>query len=493
MSRSIHDTRRFLFEALHDDFADPKLQDELVRTARHNLRQQRSIKQHVRQQRRARDVAMPPLDVDRVPIVIIDDGAQVQHAVTEEDLRAVMRRLPPGSLDGLHTIELHAGIPGTASYVKQRRTIRLSFHAKTKDAPGVLSIVVKLRALVAFLQEGARHFDALFRAGGSRWRTDDPLKNDGYAARKAASDARLHVIPYLQDRYAGGCQSLAQWMQQHGGVALPLALFLDKRPGRESAAWRALRALRSAVLAGEDPVQTRVAFARALHHAGLHDFAMAAVARVLARDPAQPEALSVRACVASCRGEFGLAEFICRGVLASAPSCAEAWGVLARVYFDQRRWQDLTACATQGLALPQAGSEARYLLLSQRAQAWLALGRFDDLSADIASLRDWGTEQGTRAAAVFSALLLCRKGAFAEAFAASSQLLAQPELAGAAAELSLVRFESAHRLGQPHAAGALSERQLTRLRAAGHQAWIDRLVAEYGLAPIKVRRRRRTD
>lgn len=489
MSRSIHDTRRFLFEALHDDFADPELQDELVRTARHNLRQQRSIKEHVRQQRRRRDVVMPPLDIDRLPIVIIDDDAQAHHVVIEEDLRAVMRRLPLGSLDGLHAIELCAGKAGSGSYVKKRRTIRLAAHAKLDEAPGVLSIVLKLRALVAFLQEGARHFDTLFRAGGSRWRSDDPVKNDGYAARKAASDARLHAIPYLQERYVSDCHHLAQWLQLHGGVALPLALLLDRRPGRESAIWRAVRALRSAVIAQRDPVQTRVAFARALHHAGQHDFAMAAVARVLAEDPSQPDALSVRACVASCRGEFGLAEFICRGVLARTPDCTEAWSVLARVYFDQRRWQDLATCATQGLELPQAGPDARYLLLSQRAQACLALGSFDALATDIASLQAWGTEQGTRAAAVFSALLSCRKGDFAEALAASSQLITQPEFAGAASELALVRFESAHRLAQPHAAGTLTERQLKRLRAAGHEAWIDRLIAEYGLAPITRRRR----
>lgn len=493
MSRSIHDTRRFLFEALHDDFADPELQDELVRTARHNLRQQRSIKRHVRQQRRQRDVVLPPLDVDRLPIVSVDDGVQVGPVVLEEDLRAVMRRLPPGSLDGLYAIELFAGSPGAGSYVKESRTIRLSSHVKSKDAPDVLSIVLKLRALVAFLREGARHFDTLFRVGGSRWRTDDVVKNDVYAARKAASDARRYVIPYLQERYESDCQALAQWMQQHGGVALPLALFLDKRLSRESASWRALRAVRSAVAAEKDPVQTRVAFARALHHAGLHDFAMAAVARVLVEDSAQPEALSVRACVASCRGEFGLAEFICRGVLAHTPNCTEAWAVLARVYFDQRRWQELATCATQGLALPQAGPDARYLLLSQRAQAWLALGRLDALSADIVALRDWGTEPGTRAAAVFSALLLCRQGAFAEALAASSQLLTQPEFLGAAAELALVRFESAQRLGHPRAAGTLTERQLKRLRAAGHDVWIDRLTAEYGLAPINARRRRRSD
>jgi tetratricopeptide (TPR) repeat protein len=493
MSRSIHDTRRFLFEALHDDYADPELQDELIRTARRNLRQQRSIKTHVRQTRRQGAAAIPPLDADRLPIVSAEAGPSVYHPATEDDLRAVMRRLPPGSLDGLQAIELSTGSDGRgvllSSYVKESRTIRL-FAPLPEEARGELLIVHKLRTLAALLREGARHFDTLFRAAGSRWRTDDPTKHASYAARWESAQAHAQVIPYLQERYAAECAALSRWMTQHGGVALPLALLLDRSARREAAAWRALHALRKAVAAEAAPVSTRVDFARALHHAGHHDFAMASVARVLAEDPAQPQAWSVRACVASCRGEFELAAFICRGVLEQSPRCAEVWEVLARTLFAQRRWSELADCAARGIEELE-DRETCYLLLSHRAQAWLALGRFDALAADIAALRAWGTDRGERAAAVLSALLLCRQGAFADAFAEANRLLARPELAGAAAELALVRFESAQHLGRSRTAGGLTDRQLTRLRAAGYEIWIDRLVAEYGLSSI--RRRSRAD
>lgn len=514
MSRSIHDTRRFLFEALYDNFADRELQGELVRTARHNLRQQRSIKDHTRQQRRRGELQLPPLDPEHVPIVSVDQSPWVHHALTEEDLRAVMRRLPPGSLDGLNAVELCLGgkargggnpsaprdpytdspgreiLPGiytgldTGDYDKDRRTIRIFAYVHEVDAPGVLGIVLKLTALLAFTQQAAHHFDHTFRAGGSRWRGDDRDKNESYAARVALAHAIDHVVPYLQERYAAECAALSAWMQEHGGVALPLLALIGDRKERQERVLRALRTLASAARNGER-AETRSGFAQALHDAGYHDFALAAIARILTEQPAHPGALCVRACVAACRGEYELAEHTCRGVLAGAPACAAAWEVLSRVCFAQRRWQDLVACSTAGFELREGGAETRYRQLAYRAQAQLALGRWEPLAEDLAALRAWGNKQGARAADVFTALMLCRREKWAEAHLEACRLLERPGFAGAAAELEAVRFESAHRMGRPRRAGTLTEQKIERLRAAGYEAWADRLVAEYG--PVLLR------
>jgi hypothetical protein len=260
---------------------------------------------------------------------------------------------------------------------------------------------------------------------------------------------------------------------------------------------RALRALVAAVRAGRTRIETRLALARALHQAGYHDLALAAVARVLADHPEHPGAISVRACVAVCRGESEQAELLCRGVLARAPDCAEAREVLARVYFAQRRWEDLAACASRGVELGAVGSEARGRQLARRAQAWLALGRWDALSADIAALQEMTAQQevtaqqemtdgqGPRTAALLTALMLCRKGQWAEAYAESCRLLALPAFAGTAAELAAVRFESAHRMGRLRPSYRLSARQIRRLRDNGHEPWVARLIAECGLSPSR--------
>lgn len=511
MSRSIHDTRRFLYEALHGDFADPEVQDALVRTARRNLQQQRSIKHHTRQQRRRKDVQLPPLDPDGVPIAVADEGPYVHPAATAEDLRAVMRRLPPGTLDGLGAIQLclgreergggarpgprdpHTGCPGrellpgvyvgtvAGTYVRETQAIRLFSHVYAKDAPGVLAIVLKLTALVAFVQEAAHHFDHMFRVGGSRWRMDDRDKNDTYAARVGAAHAVRCVVPYLQERYPDACAALAAWLQAHGGVALPLVALIAQRPGRDARVLRALRELAVAVAAGTPRTETRIGFARTLHHAGYHDFALAALARVLEEHPDHPGALGVRACVAACRGELGLAEHVCRGVLARAPGCTDAWEVLSRVCFAQRRWEELAACATQHLSRVPAGAEARYPGLVQRARAWLALERWAPLLEDLTALRALTLDSGAQAADVFTVLVQCRQGRWAEAHAGASRLLTRPEYASARAELAAARFESAHHLGPAHAPGRLTERQIQKLRAGGYEAWVDRLVATCGL------------
>lgn len=519
MSRSIHDTRRFLFEALNDDYADPELRSELVQAARHNLRQQRSIKTHVRQQRRARTVALPLLDPESVPILMRDEGPFVHHAVTEEDLRAVMRRLPPGTLDGLGAIELglggedHGGeardpytgrsgrelLPGVyvghaaGAYAKEVQTILLFSPVYELGAamPGPLAIALKLLGLVAFLREAAHHFDSLFRVGGSRWRRDDQDKSELYASRRESLYAAHYAIPYLEERYPAECAALAGWMRHHGGAALPLSVLVererDRRSGQDAPGFRALRVLTKAILDGKDLARTRISFAQALHQAGYPDFAMAAVARVLADQPTHPEALSVRAAVAVSLGEHGLAEFICRGVLAAAPRCAAARAVLCRVYREQRRWSELAACATEGLSLSDSDSRQ----LAYRAQALLALGRWDELTADLAVLRmgGSGSEQAQRTAEVLHALMLVHRAQWGNALDAANRMLAQPEFAGARAELAAVRYESAQRLGRPHAAGSLTERQVKALRAAGHEAWVERLIAECGLIPLPIKSR----
>ena len=85
--------------------------------------------------------------------------------------------------------------------------------------------------------------------------------------------------------------------------------------------------------------------------------------------------------------------------------------------------------------------------------------------------------------------MLVHRAQWVDALDAANRMLAQPEFAGARAELAAVRYESAQRLGRPHAAGSLTERQVKALRAAGHEAWVERLIAECGLIPLPIKSR----
>lgn len=514
MSRSIHDTRRFLQEALTDNFSDPDLQQELVRAARSNLRQQRSIKEHTRLQRQRGCASVPSLDPEQVPIVVEDQGPFVQHHVTEEDLRELMRRLPPGSLDGLCAIHLclnstranlgrslpvdpylrrpgHQLLPGVyasrvlSAYSRQEHAIRLFAYVHAADAVSPAALLLKLRSLAAFVHAGAQHFDSVFRIARDRWRRDDQGRTKGFAHRTELLHTLRVVLPYLEARYPAECLALAAWMRDHGGVALPLAVLIDHREGRQAPMLRALSTLAWAIAAGRDPQDTRVELASALHHAGHDDYTLAVVARVLATHPAHPGALSVRACVAACRGELSLAESTCREVLQGTPACPAAWAVLTRCLRAQGRWHDLLVSATQGVAL--AGSSQQRWQLQQRARAHLELARWDALAEDLLALRRFETPAAERAAAVLQALMLLRQELFADAFAQANQLLRAPTNLAGTAVLTAIRFESAHRLGRPTAAGLLDRRHTARLCATGHGQWINRLTEEYGIEPLRGR------
>ncbi len=51
----------------------------------------------------------PVVEPAAIPIHVRDDGAHVHHLATPEDLVAVMRRLPPGVVDGVAAIVLSLG------------------------------------------------------------------------------------------------------------------------------------------------------------------------------------------------------------------------------------------------------------------------------------------------------------------------------------------------------------------------------------------------
>jgi hypothetical protein len=95
MSSSIHTTRRDLEEELLWD-----RDGERAQRLREQLRRKRAVKWQVWEERHT---ALPPLpiSVDGLPVEVLDRGAHIVYGASEADVRAVLRRLPPGSIDGL--------------------------------------------------------------------------------------------------------------------------------------------------------------------------------------------------------------------------------------------------------------------------------------------------------------------------------------------------------------------------------------------------------
>src|SRR5690242_12497134 len=59
------------------------------------------------------------VDPDTIPIIVQDSSEFLHYLAGEADLRAVMRLLPPGALDGLRRIVLCAGIEYQQEYQEE--------------------------------------------------------------------------------------------------------------------------------------------------------------------------------------------------------------------------------------------------------------------------------------------------------------------------------------------------------------------------------------
>jgi tetratricopeptide (TPR) repeat protein len=502
VSRSIHDTYGVLCRLLTDDYAraPQTREDEL----RENIRRQRLIKRRFHQQRRRQDrPPLPSVDPDAAPVLVEDDGPYVHHAANELDVRAILRRMPPGSLDGLGPIRLCSGgkekrrrrhesadpftgrpgfeiLPGVyATWVRglySERDCGIGLYAfvHESDAPWPFGVYLKLYTLATLMHELSHHYDFAFRTSGDRWRMDHGgEKTEGYADTRAFELIELCVVPYLLERYGDECAALVRWQEQHAGCSLPLEALADRRPGRPSPG-PALTDFAKAIAAGEDPLQARAEYAERLLECGRREEATRIVNGVLEKHPKHPEALVVQALLAYRSEQYDVIERNCRAALLGTPAPVLAGLLLARLLCDQARWEELATMTTEAL---RGTAEPHPSLIGLRARARVELRQWDAAAEDIAVLQRDDDDENRREAAVLDAIGLCRRGQWETARSAAQRLLGTPELWRAhLAVLRAVSFECALRLGR--SVEPLHDGDIACLREHGHGAWVDRLLTD---------------
>jgi tetratricopeptide (TPR) repeat protein len=206
------------------------------------------------------------------------------------------------------------------------------------------------------------------------------------------------VVPYLRRTYAAEVERVERWVAHHGGVLLPLETLGDDPRRRKpdgsvnlcAVVWplaQALEWLVRDVLRGEPLSTCRVAFARELHYREMYDEALAAIARVLADEPAHAEALTLRGDILVHQGRHAEALAVADGVLGAHPEHADAWEVAADALEGLARWAELRAAADRLVDLHRAADERWRLAnaLLQRALACLRWGDHDAAAADLAA------------------------------------------------------------------------------------------------------------
>jgi tetratricopeptide (TPR) repeat protein len=503
MSRSIHDTWGEAARVRKEDWSDPELQRATVAELKQNWLHQQAIRESERRLRRGGDLPPQPVNADQVPIFVDDEAPYLVHPADEDDIRAILRRLPPGSLDGLQAIRLcvdhkeargeatvrdpytgrlrHEVIPGVYSsstagyYDRSIATIRLFGCLCDPATLGPFALLLKMDALRTLVHEVAHHFDNTFRKKRNRWDVRD--KNEMWAERIEGEQAAEIVAPYVAERYSMECKELRSWTKEHGGAALSPLVFLDNDDDDESTSRRALMTLVRSVRTGGDRDEMGIAFARDLHLSGDNDEARRAVERVLSRRPDAAEALAVSACITQCMDrDHKAAEALCQRAIASDPACLEAWKVLARGQAIQKKWQGAAQACERALALVPAATKGTWYLVETLAESHRQLGDLEGLESDVGRMRAWGTEYSAESAEVHLTLARCWSERWEEALTLATRLISTVEYETYRRWLAAVQFECAHRLGRPDRAGAFDRAGMVALEGEEFAfAWVIRI------------------
>lgn len=167
---------------------------------------------------RAKQVPRVPPEAIPIRIARIRSASTVFPA-TPRDLREIMRRLPPWSINGLESIRLairqgkswvvpaHQLGPGcwqpniAGDYSPRSRIIRLyAFGHAGGPIPAPTRRRLKIEMLSTFVHEIAHHVDFMFRSGRSL-RTDlrvSEAKLEAYARRMQGEWRSRIVVPYVR-------------------------------------------------------------------------------------------------------------------------------------------------------------------------------------------------------------------------------------------------------------------------------------------------------
>ena len=433
MSRSIHTTTRELARLAATSFGGPDRRRPVLARAREELAQKRRIKAAVARERRRVLRGVGPTPMETIPIVATGAGDCVHHPASPDDVRAVLRLLPAGVLDGLSRVELRLGaevqrqreaadpggadpdpfvgrlgyecLPGVftgrvlGTYHPARASIHLNAYVHHPSTPlrEVWEILLRLWALGTLVHEVAHHHDHTRRVARGRWMAHGRERVETYAEDRQHAWTQAVVVPYLRRAYPAEVDRVERWVAHHGGVLLPLETLADdprgtRKGGRVSlnvVCWpmaQLLRSLVGEVIAGRPLAACRVEFARDLHYREMYDAALASLARVLADEPAHAGALTLRADILEHQGRHDDALATARAVVDGHPDLVDAWEVISDALEALGRWDELRAAADRLVALHGAEGDRWRLADAHltRARACLRAGDHAAAAAELA-------------------------------------------------------------------------------------------------------------
>lgn len=437
MARSIHATHQQLAQARRNPYADAARKTEDVRRLRRALRHKRHVKAQVRCERHT--PGLPPAEgcpvaIEAIPIVVAPAGGQeryVHHPASPQDLREVLRALPPGVADGLSSVVLTLGrhrqektpAGDRVDYAKPDPLVgRVGFEVFAgvyagrylgiyrPDANEIwlfayvydlerlplprpqAEFYLRLRVLTTFVHEVAHHFDERRRVARGRWLATGTERVERYAEGREHAWTQKVIVPFLERRYPEETRALGEWIAHHGGIEVPLATLAGEprtmakggKRRRVVDAGHAFEDWLDELASAPDLTAARLAFAWKLHFADHFELCLTATEALLTRQPFWVEALTLQADTLNHLERWDEAEEVARRALVVEPGHLPAWAELGWACEGRGDWPGLLANAEHRLALVEAGGDPgeRFSALRHRAVAHCG-------SENLTAVEDW--------------------------------------------------------------------------------------------------------
>lgn len=426
MSRSIHTTwsqlkkernRQLLKKGAENG---PKL-DKMY----HELKIKRDIKRQIIQERNQEPLCVAT-DPEVFPIIVLDENEFLHYPINVNDIRAILRHLPKGLLDGLKRIELKAGfgkekeyddlpdpdpytgrpgheiLPGVfqpevlGTYFSGERVIEVyGYVYKNIQDFGIWNVCLKIYMLTTLVHELSHHFDFQNRIGRGRWYKKEKGKIESYAEVMEYKWLNEAILPYIEETYTEDVYALNQWILQNVGIRLPLSILAgDPRKTLKNGFMKRFFPadeyffeFAKGTYEGKDKIDAKLNLAKGFHYADMYELSLEIIEVILNSDPQNRKALNLKADTFVHQEKFDEAEQIANYVLSLNENEYDAWDVLSDVYFEKSRWTDFLSASEKALERAADNWRKDSIILRQ-AEVFIEAGKIDQAKSKLGLLKN---------------------------------------------------------------------------------------------------------
>ena len=248
---------------------------------------------------------------------------------------------------------------------------------------------LRLWSLSTFIHEVAHHFDHTQRGARGRWFAANSDKAEDFARYIQYAWTQQYVLPYLAETYPEELEAAQRWLEHYGGTRLPLHLLYTKILPVFNMQ-DAVDQLASEIASGASLTSLPFTFRETTPLLpNISARAGCAFQGVLADDPSNDEAMTLRADIFIHQERFEEAAVIANNLLAKSPSDVKALIILADAYEGLKHFDRVLELTER--IMDAADEHYQWCgAVEQRVSVFLALGRKSDAEQEILRLEAEG-------------------------------------------------------------------------------------------------------